>query len=177
VHVAARAARRAGIPLRIAAKMREQAEHEYFSDTVRPLLGGDIEYVGEVGRTAKLELLGEATCLINPIAWAEPFGLVMAESLACGTPVVARPLGAAPEIVDDGITGFLRNDEEALVTALGKIDTLDRRACRRVAVERFSAARMVAEHVELYESIVRGNGRNDFGETAIPRHVRSVQRS
>ena len=91
VHTAIRAARAAGVPLLIAAKMHEQHEHEYFAERVKPLLGGDVEYVGEVGGDRKLQLLGDAVCLLNPIAWSEPFGMVMVESLACGTPVVATP--------------------------------------------------------------------------------------
>lgn len=151
VHLAVHVARAAGMPLRIAAKMREQLEHEYFNDQVRPLLGGDIEYVGEVGGGPKQQLLGEARCLLNPILWAEPFGMVMAEALASGTPVVATPYGAAPEIVDEGVTGFLRTDAASLVTALSKVDELDRAACREAAVSRFSMERMAAEHVAFFE--------------------------
>lgn len=156
-HIAARVALAAGIPLLIAAKMREPAEHAYYEKWVRPLLGGTVEYVGEVGRAEKLSLLSGATCLLNPIAWPEPFGLVMIEALACGTPVVATPCGAAPEIVDVGKTGFLAADHAGLVAALRKVGDLDRRACREAVRTRFSAARMVAEHVRLYEqsSIVR----------------------
>ncbi len=151
------AARRAGIPLRIAAKMSEAAEQLYFDRQIRPLLGGDIDYVGEVGRTEKLTLLGEAVCLLNPIVWPEPFGMVMVEALACGTPVVATPMGAAPEIIDHGVTGFIRSGEESLADALGSAPRLDRRACRRAVAERFSAERMVADHVALYEALVGGN--------------------
>ena len=157
VDTAIGAARRAGIPLRIAAKMSEAAEQLYFDRQIRPLLGGDIDYVGEVGRTEKLTLLGEAVCLLNPIAWPEPFGMVMVEALACGTPVVATPMGAAPEIIDHGVTGFIRSGEESLADALGSAPRLDRRACRRAVAERFSAERMVADHVALYEALVGGN--------------------
>ena len=96
------------------------------SRQVRPLLGDDIEYVGEVGGADKLALLGSATCLLNPIAWPEPFGMVMVEALACGTPVVATPMGAVPEIVDDGVTGFVRSGEDFLAEAragCGRIST------------------------------------------------------
>lgn len=153
VHTAIHIARRAGIPLRIAAKMREQPEHEYFAERVRPLLGGDVEYVGEVGGDLKRRLLADAHCLVNPIAWPEPFGMVMVEALAAGTPVVGTPFGAAPEIVEEGITGYLRNDEDALVTAISKAGYLDRAACRIAAKERFSMHRMAAEHVELYQRV------------------------
>jgi glycosyltransferase involved in cell wall biosynthesis len=150
VHTAIHVARAAGMPLRIAAKMREKAENEYYTQRVKPLLGGDVEYLGEVGGDAKLALLADAACLINPIAWPEPFGMVMIEALACGTPVVATPCGAAPEIVDDGVTGFLRSDVDSLVTAIGHVAGLDRGACRRVAQTRFSAARMASEHAKVY---------------------------
>ena len=127
------------MPLRIAAKMSEAAEQLYFDRHVRPLLGGDIEYVGEVGGADKLELLGNATCLLNPIAWPEPFGMVMVEALACGTPVVATPMGAVPEIVDDGLTGFVCSGEDALAEALLAVAGIDRDKCRRAVAERFSA--------------------------------------
>ncbi|HET9444576.1 MAG TPA: glycosyltransferase family 4 protein [Acidimicrobiales bacterium] len=156
VHTAIRVARAAGMPLRIAAKMREQAEHDYFTDMVKPLLGGDVEYLGEVGGAAKLDLLGGAACLLNPIAWAEPFGMVMIEAMACGTPVVGTPHGASPEIVDEALTGFLRSDEESLAAALGHVDRLDRRACRAVVERRFSAARMAADHAVLFDRVVAG---------------------
>ncbi len=147
---AARIARAAGIPLRIAAKMREPRELDYFHREVQPLLGGDVEYVGEVGGDDKLELLGDALCLLNPIAWPEPFGMVMIEALACGTPVVTTPCGAAPEIVDDGVTGFVRGDEPSLARALGEVAHLDRDRCRRAVKERFSAARLAADHLDVY---------------------------
>lgn len=157
VDAAVRVARRAGMPLRIAAKMSEAAEQLYFDRHVRPLLGGDIEYVGEVGGADKLQLLGNATCLLNPIAWPEPFGMVMVEALACGTPVVATPMGAVAEIVDDGITGFVCSTEDALAEALLAVADIDRGACRKVVAERFSAERMVADHVALYDSVVYGD--------------------
>jgi len=151
-HVAARIAREAGYPLRIAAKMREPEEHAYFDAMVRPLLGGDVTYVGEVDRADKIELLANADCLLNPIAWPEPFGMVMVEALACGTPVLTTKFGAAPEIVQDGVVGFVRTDETGLVHALSRIDEIDRRACRRHVEQHFSAERMVARHVSVYEA-------------------------
>jgi glycosyltransferase involved in cell wall biosynthesis len=156
VDTAIRVARRAGVPLRIAAKMSEPAEQLYFEQRVRPLLGGDIEYVGQVGGDEKMSLLGGATCLLNPIAWPEPFGMVMVEALACGTPVVATPCGAVPEIVDDGRTGFVRRGEAGLASALIAVSELDRQACRRAVTERFSGERMVAEHATLYETVAGG---------------------
>ncbi|HEY8546886.1 MAG TPA: glycosyltransferase family 4 protein [Acidimicrobiales bacterium] len=147
---AIRIARAAGVPLLIAAKLAEPAERAYFAEKVEPLLGGDVEYLGEVGGEEKLQLLGEASCLLNPIGWPEPFGLVMAESLACGTPIVATPCGAAPEIVEDGVTGFIRSDDAGLVEAVRAVADLDRSDCRRAAKTRFSADRMAADHVAVY---------------------------
>ena len=155
VHTAARIARCAGMPLRIAAKMREPVERAYFEAAVAPLLGHGIEFVGEVGGVEKLELMAGAACLLNPIAWPEPFGMVMIEALACGTPVVATPQGSVPELVIDGVTGFVRADEARLADAVRRAATLDRAACRKDAAERFSTARMVADHVALYEAVVR----------------------
>jgi glycosyltransferase involved in cell wall biosynthesis len=163
VHTAAEVARRAGVPLRIAAKMREASEVDYFESAVQPLLGDGIEYLGEIGGAAKLQLLAEASCLLNPIAWPEPFGMVMIEALACGTPVVTTACGAAPEIVDEGITGFVRDDEASLVEALRQAGGLDRAACRDAVAARFSTQRMAAAHVELYERAVDGHRARSAG--------------
>jgi glycosyltransferase involved in cell wall biosynthesis len=154
VREAATAAREAGVPLRIAAKMNDQAERDYFECAVSPLLGSDIEYLGELSTTDKYKLLGGATALLNPIQWPEPFGLVMIEALAAGTPVVATPSGAAPEIVDDGVTGFLRDDGRELSACLRDAAGLDRQACRQAAETRFSTERMVADHLDLYGQLL-----------------------
>lgn len=151
---AIRVARRAGMPLLIGAKMREPAEREYFDRVVRPLLGGDVDYVGEVAGEEKHRLLADAVCLLNPIAWPEPFGMVMIEALARGTPVVGTPMGAAPEIVDDGRTGYLRSDDDGLAQALVDTAHVDRLACRRAAETRFSMERMAADHGAVYAGLV-----------------------
>ncbi len=153
VHRAVEIARRAGVPLKIAAKMREEAEVAYFDSTVRPLLGTDVEYLGEIAPDEREELLGSALALVNPIGWPEPFGMVMVEALATGTPVLTHPLGAAPEIVDDGVTGFLRDDVASLAKTVGRIAELDRAQCRAIVETRFSADRMVAEHLDLYATL------------------------
>jgi glycosyltransferase involved in cell wall biosynthesis len=150
VREAALVARDAGARLVIAAKMREAAEREYFEREVEPLLGDGLEFVGEASESEKLALLGEAKALLNPLRWAEPFGLVMTEALACGTPVIACPRGAAPEIVDDGVTGFLARRHADLVRAVHTVDRIDRVACRTAAVDRFSTTRMVSDHLALY---------------------------
>jgi glycosyltransferase involved in cell wall biosynthesis len=163
-HVAAAIARSAGYPLRIAAKMREPEERDYFETMVRPLLGADVTYVGEVDRHAKVELLSGADCLLNPIAWAEPFGMVMIEALACGTPVLTTHCGAAPEIVEDGVVGFVRSDRSGLVEALGHVNEIDRMRCRLRVETIFSAERMVEAHLKVYErAIERSSDR--------PRHM------
>lgn len=158
VHTAVRIARAAGVPLKIAAKLREPAEHAYFRSEVEPLLGGPIEYIGEVGGDTKARLLAEARCLLNPIAWPEPFGMVMIEALACGTPVLATPCGAVPEVVTDGCTGFVRSTAAGLAEALARVDRLDRNDCRATAVRRFSAERMVADHLDVYQHAIEEHG-------------------
>ena len=147
-------ARIAGMPLKIAAKMREDAEYEYFETKVKPLLGEGVEYVGEVDEAGKFELLGAAIALLNPIQWSEPFGLVMIEALACGTPVVATSAGSVPEIVDDSRTGFIRDAPEDLAACLIQAVDLDRAACREAAQARFSTARMVSDHLDLYSELI-----------------------
>jgi glycosyltransferase involved in cell wall biosynthesis len=153
VHIACQVAREAGIPLRLAAKMREPDERDYCEGCIRPLLGGPVEYLGELTRGDSLTLMGDALCLLNPIAWPEPFGLVMLESLAVGTPVVGTPAGAAPEIVDDGITGFLRSDRRGLRDALLAVGDLDRRACRVAVERRFTAAQMAQRYVRVFQDV------------------------
>ena len=145
-------ARTAGVPLKIAAKMREPAEHEYFEQHVRPLLGPGVEYLGEVGRDDKLDLLGNAEALLNPITWREPFGMNMLEAQACGTPVVGCPAGAAPEIVEHGVTGFLHDDDDDLVHAVTRLGDIDRRACRARVARLFSVERMVDGYLDLYRA-------------------------
>jgi glycosyltransferase involved in cell wall biosynthesis len=153
VHIAIEVARAAGLPLRIAAKMREPAEFEYFENEVQPLLGGDIEYLGEVDAEAKAEMLSSATALLNPIQWDEPFGLTMVEALACGTPVVATRRGSAPEIVEDGVTGFVCDTSEELVTGVLAAKEIDRAACRSAALTRFSMDCMVDAHERLFTAL------------------------
>jgi glycosyltransferase involved in cell wall biosynthesis len=143
-------ARRAGVPLKIAAKMREPAERRYFRTYIAPRLGQGVDYLGEVGPADKRRLLAGAVALINPIRWPEPFGLVMIEAMACGTPVVASRRGAAEEIVVEGATGFTAPDDDGLVEALANVGTIDRARCRRHVARNFSTQRMVDEHVSFY---------------------------
>ena len=150
---AAMAARAAGARLLLAAKMSEPLEHEFFATRVEPLLDDRVEYIGEVDIEEKLGLLRGARSLLNPIGWPEPFGLVMIEALACGTPVLATREGAAPEIVDHGVTGFLCDDAADAARRLADVSRIDRAACREAAERRFSIGRMVADHLELFERV------------------------
>ena len=147
-------ARRAGRRIVVLSKMWEDVERQYFEREVRPLLGPDVELLPETTLEHKVELLQHAAALLATIQWPEPFGLVMAEALACGTPVVGFPRGAAPEIVDHGTTGYLDADADALLRA--PIDAIDRRACRAAAERRFSIDRMARDHERLYERVVAG---------------------
>jgi glycosyltransferase involved in cell wall biosynthesis len=145
-------ARAAGVALRIAAKVSAGLEQAYFDDCVRPRLGGGIEFLGEVDATGKRELLAGALALLNPIQWDEPFGMAMLESLACGTPVIATPRGAAPEIIDTGHNGILAAEEPALVAAVGEVSAISREACRASARQRFSIEVMCRKYVDAFEA-------------------------
>jgi glycosyltransferase involved in cell wall biosynthesis len=149
--------------------MREPAERAYFEAEVAPLLSGTSDEVVELGLDDRVEVVGSAAGLVNPIDWPEPFGLVMAESLAAGTPVVARPRGAAPEIVSSGRTGYLVDDLAEGVRAVTELDRIDRRRCRAVAESRFSLERMAREHERLYERVLAGPA------LPAPRRVRRVR--
>ena len=153
-HRAVIAAAKAGIPLKLIGKMREAWEFEYFESQVKPELNSDIEYLGEVPHEEKLELLKNASVMLFPIRWNEPFGMVMLEAMACGTPVIAYPEGAAPEVVEHGRTGFLVDSEDEMAAAIGRLDEIDRNDCRAVTEGYFSTDRMVNEHVALYEEVL-----------------------
>jgi glycosyltransferase involved in cell wall biosynthesis len=154
IHRAIAIAKAAAVPLRIAAKMREPREREYFERFVEPELGDGVEYLGELDNAAKRALLADASALLNPIMWPEPFGMAMVEAMACGTPVVGCPRGAAPEIVEHGVTGFLSEDDTELAEALRRVNRFDRAACRQRMAEWFSVERMVEGHLRVYESLI-----------------------
>ena len=160
-------ARLAGIPLRIGAKMREPFEQEYFHDVIEPLLGTDIEYLGELGTADKYRLLGESVALLNPIQWPEPFGMVMIEALAAGTPVVATRRGSAPEIISDGETGFLADSLQGLAESLRGCAWLRRSDCRRAADQHFSSQRMVRNYIRFYSGLVTGSPRAAEEQAAV----------
>jgi glycosyltransferase involved in cell wall biosynthesis len=148
-------ARRSGRTLRIAAKV-DRADKVYYEDVIKPLLDGPgVEYIGEVGGKDKEEFLGNAHALLFPINWPEPFGLVMIEAMACGTPVIACRRGSVPEVIDDGVTGFIVDDVEGGAAAVERVATLDRRRCRAVLEERFSAARMTRDYLALYHRLLQ----------------------
>lgn len=146
-------ARRAHMRLRVAAKV-DPANRDYF-ETVRPLLRDPcVEFLGEIGELGKSEFLGRARALVFPIDWPEPFGLVMIEALACGTPVIAFRRGSVEEIVEDGVTGFVVDNLEQAVAAAGRVASLDRRTCRRAFEQRFSARRMSNDYLRAYQRVI-----------------------
>ncbi len=147
---AIRLARRAGIPLKIAAKV-DTKDAGYFESVVKPLLNDPtIEYIGEISHERKAEFLGAARALLFPIRWPEPFGLVMIEAMACGTPVIAWDRGSVPEVVDDGVTGFIVRSEDEALAAIQRASELDRRRVRATFERRFSAAAMAKAYVNVY---------------------------
>lgn len=143
------------VPLRIAAKV-DATETRYFETAIEPLLDHPlITFVGEIGDAEKNDFVGNAKALLMPIDWPEPFGLVMIEALACGTPVVAYGHGAVPEIVEDGVTGFIVHDQAGAIAAARRVDGLDRRACRDAFERRFAAPVMARNYLELYRALAR----------------------
>jgi len=152
---AIRIAARAGLPLKIAAKV-DRVDQEYFKATVEPLLGhGDVEFIGEIREDQKQDFLGNAAGLIFPIAWREPFGLVMIEAMACGTPVIAFKNGSVPEVLEDALTGFIVHSEDQAVEAVRRIGTLDRERIRGEFERRFTAQRMAQNYLQLYAGLAR----------------------
>jgi glycosyltransferase involved in cell wall biosynthesis len=150
-------ARRNGLTIRIAAKV-DEANIKYFEETIKPLLDQPhVDYIGEIGERDKTELLGNAYALVFPIEWPEPFGLVMIEAMACGTPVIAYRRGSVDEVMADGTTGFTCDGMEDAVVAVPRVAQIDRGECRRVFEERFSARRMAQDYVSLYERLLGGH--------------------
>lgn len=147
-------ARSVGLPLRIAAKV-DRADREYFEASIKPLLSQKgVEYIGEIGEREKNEFLGNALALLFPIDWPEPFGLVMIEAMACGTPIIAFSQGAVPEVLDHGITGFVVRNLEEAVRAVKAIPRLSRKRCRQVFEKRFSVTRMANDYLAVYEQLI-----------------------
>jgi glycosyltransferase involved in cell wall biosynthesis len=147
-------ARMLGIPLKIAAKV-DKVDEAYFRETIQPLLGPGVEFIGEINERQKTEFLGEALALSFPIDWPEPFGITMIEAMACGTPVLAFRRGSVAEIVDDGVTGIIVEGMEDAAAAIPRVLELDRRAVRRRFEQRFSATRMAKDYAKLYRSLLK----------------------
>ena len=159
-------AERCGLPLKIAAKV-DPADHDYFEEMIRPLLAKPhVEFIGEISDAQKSEFLSGALALIVPIDWPEPFGLVMIEAMACGAPVVAFNRGSVPEVIEDGVTGFVVEDETSAVGALRHLSRLSRTAIRKRFEERFSARRMAKDYLAVYRDLL--------GATALRPRIASV---
>jgi glycosyltransferase involved in cell wall biosynthesis len=149
-------ARRAGMPLKMAAKI-DKGDQAYWENVLEPMIGRSpwVEFVGEIDQDAKPEFLGNATALLFPIDWPEPFGLVMIEAMACGTPVIGFSCGSVPEILEDGISGFIAKNVDEAVEAVRRIDMVDRSGVRRAFDRRFSARRMAADYLTLYRDLAQ----------------------
>jgi glycosyltransferase involved in cell wall biosynthesis len=146
-------ATRAGMPIKIAAKV-DRADREYFDANIRKLLDHPlVEYIDEIGENEKQEFLGNAYALLFPVGWPEPFGLVMIEAMACGTPVIAWRNGSVPEVIDEGTTGYIVNDIDQAVKAVRRVESMDRRLCRAVFEERFSVSRMCLNYLAVYQRL------------------------
>jgi glycosyltransferase involved in cell wall biosynthesis len=167
---AIRIAALAGVTLRIAAKV-DRADRTYFEEHIRPMLAGPgIEYIGEIGEAEKAAFLGGAVATLFPIDWPEPFGLVMIESMACGTPVIAYRRGSVPEIMEHGVTGFIVEDEASAAAAVARVGELDRAACRASFERRFTAERMARDYVAVYDRVIRSRSRRSVApaHTSLP---------
>ena len=156
VHLAIRAAREAGRRLVIAGTWTTQTERAYFDDEVLPHLGPDVEWLGSVAGEVKTAALASAQCVLFPVVWEEPFGLVQIEAMACGTPVVGLRAGSVPEVVDDGVTGIVCDAPEELAGAIDEARRLDPARCRAHVRERFAAASMVERYEDLYRRVISG---------------------
>jgi glycosyltransferase involved in cell wall biosynthesis len=168
---AIRIALAAGIPLKIAAKV-DKVDEDYFRAEILPLIGNPgIEFIGEINEREKTKFLGDAAALLFPIDWPEPFGLVMIEAMACGTPVLAFRCGSVSEVIDDGVTGKVVDSEEEAIAVLPQIVCYDRRVVRRRFEERFTATRMAKNYVGTYRNLLSKHPTNDEEQTAWPRQL------
>jgi glycosyltransferase involved in cell wall biosynthesis len=157
-------ARQSGIPLRVAAKI-DRADKDYFEARIEPLLKGPgVEFIGEITESEKSEFLGEASALLFPISWPEPFGLVMIEAMACGTPVIAFRRGSVPEVVNHGVTGFIVETVKEAIAAVREIDTIDRRTVRETFERRFSVDVMAKNYELAYAEIRTRRENSDMPE-------------
>ena len=147
-------ARRAGMPLKIAAKI-DAADREYYESVIKPLMGDpNVEFIGEIGEHEKAEFLGNAYAYLFPIDWPEPFGLTMIEAMACGTPTIAFHCGSVPEVMQEGVTGFIVDDMDQAVAAVDKIASIERAACRNAFEKRFTATQMAERYIDLFQAML-----------------------
>ncbi len=154
VDTAIEIAKQTGMELKIAAKV-DKVDQDYFADIIRPLLDHPlIEYVGEIGEAEKDAFLGNAYALLFPIDWPEPFGLVMIEAMACGTPVIAQRRGSVPEVMEDGVAGFIYDTIERAIEAVEGVASLNRKDCRRAFEKRFTVTQMAQEYLAIYERLL-----------------------
>lgn len=159
-------AKATGVPLKIAAKV-DGADRAYFHDVIEPLLDDPlVEFIGEINEEQKCPFLAEARALLFPIDWPEPFGLVMIEAMSCGTPVIAWRCGSVPEVVSDGLTGFIVDGQEAAISAVNRVGMLDRAAIRREFETRFSVETMAANYVKVYTQLLRNTERGTTARAA-----------
>jgi len=161
-------ARKVGMPLKIGAKV-DNADLEYFEQSVKPLIQEpDIEFLGEIGFPEKNQLLGGAEALLFPIRWPEPFGIVMIEAMACGTPIIAYPQGSVPEVLEDGISGLLACDAASASRAVLEVSKIDRATCRRRFEERFTSDVMCSQYLKMYQSLLRQEGETIMETRGVP---------
>jgi glycosyltransferase involved in cell wall biosynthesis len=184
VHVAIDVARRTGLRLVIAGRTPlpvwqypdARRDHEYWDQVIKPSLGRDgIEFVGELDDEGKQQVLEDALALLFPVDWPEPFGIVLIEAMACGTPILARPRGSVPEIVLDGVNGYHCEDTAEMTKAVERIDRIDRVECRRVFEERFTARRMAEDYVRVYHDLVEADAAKEPpAPTAEPKEIAPI---
>ncbi len=162
VDIAIQTAIAVDMPLKIAAKV-DKSNLDYYNGIIKPLLNHpNIEYIGEIGEAEKNDFLGNALALLFPVDWPEPFGLVMIEALACGTPVIAKLQGSVPEVMEQGVSGYVVKDFEETVKAVKQLDQLSRRRCREVFEERFTAERMAQDYLDVYQKLIDERGSSIF---------------
>ncbi len=164
-------AQKAGIAIKIAAKV-DKADQAYFKEDIERLLDHPlVEFLGEIGEKQKNELLGHAKAMLFPIDWPEPFGMAMIEAMACGTPVIAYEIGSVPEVIDEGKTGFIVHDVDEAVEALHNIDKIDRQACRTVFEQKYTATRMAQDYVKVYDKILQKQDKSTVFDFLLDKEV------
>jgi glycosyltransferase involved in cell wall biosynthesis len=148
-------ARRTGRKLILAGKI-DKVDEEYYEEEVRPYIDGEqIHYIGELGFADKIGFLKDAWCMLMPLTWQEPFGLVMIEALACGTPVIASGMGSVPEIIQDGKTGFIVSSINQMIKKVDEISKISRRTCRKYVEKNFTQEKMISEHIKAYKEVIK----------------------